>query len=175
MSTATQGTSTSTITVTWSAATGATGYNVYRNSTSTPDSATKVATVGAAVLSYADTPPANGRNFYYWASANNASGEGVKSTNYKSGYTQMTPPTVSASTTQVGVIVVSWSAVTNAFGYYVFMDGDGVNDVYSCDSSVHSFGMPVGNKETHTFAVSTQGEVLASQSALSAWVSGYAY
>ncbi len=61
------------VALTWNASTGATGYNVYRGTTSGGENTTPIAT-GIATTSYTDTGLANGTTYYYEVKAVNSFG-----------------------------------------------------------------------------------------------------
>jgi hypothetical protein len=172
MVSASQGTSTSGITIIWNAASGASSYSVYRGTSSTSSTATLIKS-GATTTSWIDTPPVNGTNYYYWVSASGSSGtstgEGVLSSTYKSGYTKMTAPTISATAAGFGLINVSWTTVQNAQWYYLYVDGDTTTPYRTYDSSQTSDALSFAYYSSHYFAVSVAGEQSGSVSALSSW------
>jgi predicted phage tail protein len=61
-----------TVTVTWRAASGATGYEIWRGTTMNSASAVLIGT--SATLSFVDTTPTPGVTHFYWAKATNACG-----------------------------------------------------------------------------------------------------
>src|SRR5690606_2815720 len=63
------------ITVTWSAASGATGYDVYRNTTNNSGSATKLNGSVVAALTYNDATAVAGTTYSYWIKAKNSTGD----------------------------------------------------------------------------------------------------
>ena len=65
------------VTVTWTAATGSTSYNIYR-STSQGSQGTKIG--ASSTASYTDTTVVNGTTYYYEVTAANAAGESPTST-----------------------------------------------------------------------------------------------
>ena len=120
---ATDGTSTDNVTVTWSAVSNATSYEVWRGIPSSSASATKIAS-GITGTTYPDVTANPGQKYYYWVKAVNASGTSAFSSSSSSndGYRALLAPTgVSAtdgtSTTGVGV---TWNAVPNATFYCVY-------------------------------------------------------
>jgi len=68
---ASDGTYTDRVRITWNASTGATGYWIYRNTTASPP-ATEIAWVGSP--GYDDSTAVPGQTYWYWVRAGNASG-----------------------------------------------------------------------------------------------------
>ena len=67
---ASDGTSTTSVTVTWTAVTGATSYTVYRSTTA----GTQGSVIGApSTASFVDTTPTPGTTYYYSVTASNSS------------------------------------------------------------------------------------------------------
>ena len=64
---ATDGTSSYCVTVTWSSSTGATSYEIWRNTTSDCSSARKIGT--SAYTRYSDSSVTPGKSYYYWVKA----------------------------------------------------------------------------------------------------------
>ncbi len=114
-------TSSSSITVSWSSVTGATGYRVYRYAGSYATSYDDMYTT--SYTSYTNnTGLSSGTTYYYRVSAYNSSGEGSQSS-YVSAETPVVPATpsnVTATATSSSSITVSWSSVTGATGYGVY-------------------------------------------------------
>lgn len=67
------------IDLSWGAVTGATGYNLYRDTSSSGSFATMVNTTPITAASYSDTGLSTGTTYYYKVSAVNAYGESAKS------------------------------------------------------------------------------------------------
>jgi hypothetical protein len=84
------------VTLTWSAVTGATSYNVKRSPSSSGPYATIVSTTGT---SYTDTNVMNGTTYYYVVSASNAGGEGPNSAEVSA-----TPPWPPVPSPQIGYV-----------------------------------------------------------------------
>ena len=124
---ATDGTSTSQISLTWSAMSGAKTYLVYRSATSSSAKAEQIGST--SMLYYNDTSAAKGTLYYYWvrtATAVDTSDFGT----FDTGYIGL--PSVSRVTASDGAyddkVVVSWSAVTGAQGYEIWR---GTSDDYT--------------------------------------------
>ena len=73
---ATEGLYSDKVTLTWTASVGATGYEVWRATTNSYASASKIATLGA-VVTYDDETTTAETTYYYWLKATNASGKSV--------------------------------------------------------------------------------------------------
>lgn len=68
--------------VTWTAVSGATAYEVWRNTSNTSGSATKISTADVTGTLYDDTTANAGTTYYYWVKAKNAGGtSGFSSSN----------------------------------------------------------------------------------------------
>jgi fibronectin type 3 domain-containing protein len=112
------------VTISWSAVSGATSYNLYRSTTSgvTTSTGTKIAGVTS---SYVNTGLSAGATYYYVVTAINSVGESLASTQ-ASATTNAPPPTVPAAPTGVTAtgganqVSVSWSAVSGATSYNLY-------------------------------------------------------
>jgi len=167
------------ITVSWTAVTGATGYNVYWSGDGTgngllenddPTTATTFQSVGNP------TETAS----YFRVTAVNSAGEGTASAWFMVAAVEdpVLPPTAPTGVTAVrnsttpSIITVSWTAVTGATGYNVYWSGDGTgnglleNDDPTTATTFQSVGNPT---ETASYfrvtAVNSAGEGTAS-----AWI-----
>jgi len=119
--------SSSSITVSWSSVSLATGYNVFC-STSTSDKYTKLE--GTTSTSYTNTGLSSGTVYYYKVSAYNNGGESSLSPHTYVVTIPGTPSHISATATPFGDITVSWSSVFGATGYNVYRDTD-IEGTYS--------------------------------------------
>jgi len=109
------------VSLTWTAVTGATGYQVWRNGT-------QIATPTTA--SYTDTGLTNGTAYTYTVRTVSASGVSVDSapaTATPDTAVALTAPTGLAATQttnlNTGALNLTWTAVTGATGYSVYSDG----------------------------------------------------
>lgn len=60
--------------VTWAAPTGATAYEVWRNTTNSSSSATKISATDVTTTTYTDTTATAGKTYFYWVKAKNSAG-----------------------------------------------------------------------------------------------------
>ena len=108
----------------WTASSGATGYNVFRNSSNTTTGATQVNASSVATTTYIDTTAVAGTTYYYFIVATNTAGtSSYSSSDYGvcAAYAAPAAPTgVSGTTTYTDGVHLSWSATTLANGYQVW-------------------------------------------------------
>jgi fibronectin type 3 domain-containing protein len=116
---ATDGTSATSVTVSWNVTPGAEGYAVYRGTTSNADAAQVL--VSTADAAFEDTTVSPGTLYYYWVVATNAVCESAKSAS-ETGFRSIPAPTgVSATTTSsAAAVTVSWTPVDGAVFYRVY-------------------------------------------------------
>ncbi|MBI3987663.1 MAG: PKD domain-containing protein, partial [Lentisphaerae bacterium] len=119
---ATDGAYTDRVRVTWDAATFATNYVLYRNTTNDSGTATVIVS-GVAGTLYDDTSAMTGIVYYYWAKATNVAGASVFSSG-DSGYRLVAPSApLNLSATDGAYtdrVRVTWDAATNATGYVLY-------------------------------------------------------
>jgi hypothetical protein len=122
--TASDGTATAHVALSWGDVSGETGYVIRRNTVDTYATATALYTNAAGVTTYNDATAVPGQLYFYWVTATNAGGSTVSDSN--SGYRRLSPPgSVSATDgSSTAAITVTWGAVTGATGYHVFRDTD---------------------------------------------------
>jgi len=119
---ATDGTSTSNVAVSWDTVGGASHYHVYRSTSSGGDKES----LGdwQSSRTYDDTPATPGTTYYYWIkAATNSSGgreSGFSSSN--TGWQKLSAPTGVSATdgTSTGNVAVSWGSVSGASYYQVY-------------------------------------------------------
>ena len=113
------GASTASVAVSWTASSGATGYDVYRYTSNNSGSASLLGS-DIATTSYTDSTATPGVIYYYWVKAKNASGSSAFSAS-DSGYRALSAPTgVSATDTAPSAVTVTWSATSGASYYQVY-------------------------------------------------------
>ncbi|MCJ7660332.1 MAG: hypothetical protein MUO67_14390, partial [Anaerolineales bacterium] len=117
--TASDGVYTDRVLITWSPSSGATSYEVWRNTTNSPGSAGLLTTVGTNSLN--DTTATPGAQYYYWIKGCSTVGCSDLSS-YDPGFRALTPPTgVSASDGSfIDKVEVSWNPSSGA-AYYVIL------------------------------------------------------
>ena len=109
--------STSSITVSWNSVTGATGYRIYR-STSSSGTFTEVGT--STTLSFTNTGLTAGTIYYYKVAAYNSSGTGSQSSTVNTTPIPGIPTGLTATSSSASSITVSWSSVSGATGYIIY-------------------------------------------------------
>ena len=115
---ASDGASTSAVTIAWAATTNAAGYRVYRSATNTLESAAPIG--GAAQTNYSDAAASPGALYTYWVKATNSLCASAFSLS-NSGYRALCAPTnVIASESSTGAVTVTWGAVAGATYYGVY-------------------------------------------------------
>ncbi|MCD8151110.1 MAG: leucine-rich repeat protein [Clostridiales bacterium] len=115
----------SNVTVKWGKVTGASGYYVYR-STSSGSGYSKVATItSGSTVSWKDTSSkSNGTTYYYKVYAYNGSTKSAASSYNGIKYMK---GTVSSLTNKSAGITVKWSKVSGASGYYIYRRASGAS------------------------------------------------
>ncbi|MHC4573946.1 MAG: hypothetical protein ACYS76_07420, partial [Planctomycetota bacterium] len=153
---ASDGTYTDKVRVTWNAPSGATSYDVWRNTSSSTGSATRIASsvVGTSYNDYSATP---GTTYYYWVKANNVCGNTSGFSSYNTGWRMpldycLTPPAYDYTI----IPTISWKTAADSFNVagcriyrmYLYADkgydfsvcsGDGVGS--SCNPGDGDFRM----------------------------------
>ena len=116
---ATDGTSSTGVTVSWQAVVGADGYTVYRGTANDPTAAQILTTT--STTSFEDTTAEPGTLYFYWVAATNAVSAGEKSAG-ETGFRSLGAPTGVTATTKSGAaaVTVSWQPVAGAVSYRVF-------------------------------------------------------
>ncbi len=110
---ATDGTYMDNVLITWSASSGATSYEVWRNTGDNSGAATKISSPDPTGTSYEDTGVAAGSTYYYWVKAVNAGGASSFSAS-DSGFLGVVGPLITANGLVGDVYLDSGDAVTIA-------------------------------------------------------------
>jgi uncharacterized protein (TIGR02145 family) len=113
----TQTNSTSSISIGWGVVSGATGYYIYR-STSTVGPYARVGTSETAL--YTDNDLSDGTAYYYKVAAYNSGGEGSQSDAVSATTLPVAPTGVTAAANSATSITIGWSSVTGATSYRVY-------------------------------------------------------
>jgi fibronectin type 3 domain-containing protein len=152
--TASDGTFTDRVTVSWQAASGASTYNVYRNSSNQSGAAAILAS-GRTITSFTDWTADPGATYYYWVRAFNSVGNSGFSAS-DSGYARNPPPAPTSLSATDGVhddsIVVTWSAVPAAEQYRVYIST-------SADGPYSLRASPLASITTYTDTSAARGTV----------------
>jgi hypothetical protein len=112
--------SSSSITVSWTTSSGATGYYIYRSSSAT---GTYTQVGSSTTTSYTNTGLSAGTTYYYKVAAYNSGGTSAQSAYVSAATALSAPVTVTAATASATSITVSWTSVTGATGYYIYRSG----------------------------------------------------
>ncbi len=117
---ASDGSATGSVNVSWAAVSQATHYRVYRSTVDNDPAPVLLDTVAAPSLGYSDTTAAHDTLYWYSVSALYSGDEGAKSAD-DSGYRGLEPPlNVQASDDLEDTIEITWSTVTGATGYIIY-------------------------------------------------------
>ena len=121
---ATDGAYTDKVRVTWNSSSGATAYEVWRHTSNSSGSASKISNPDPTGTSYDDTTAVAGTTYYYWVKAKNAGGtSGFSSSD--SGYRQVgSPPVPTGVSATDGAytdkVRVTWNSSSGATAYEVW-------------------------------------------------------
>jgi len=127
--------SSSTITVSWSAVSGADGYNIYRSTS--PYGFSQIGT--STATSYTDTDLSGSTTYYYTVSAYTDNyGEGEQSSYASATTVPDTPTNVTATATSQSIITVTWSPVSVSGGYYIYRSSS-YSGTYDLIGSTYSY------------------------------------
>lgn len=120
---ATDGTRTDGVAVTWNSVSGATSYSVWRSDTSSSASASCLMN-GITATSYTDTTAVEGKTYWYWVKATNQGGTSAFSASDTGSRKVAAPSAPTGVKASDGLsateIVVSWTAVASAASYSVW-------------------------------------------------------
>jgi hypothetical protein len=109
------------VTLSWSAANGATSYNLYRGTSPGGEGATPYLT-GLTATSYTDIGLTNGTTYYYTVKAVNTAGQSGPSSEASATPMPLVPaaPTGLSATASNGQVSLSWNAVAGAASYNLY-------------------------------------------------------
>jgi poly(3-hydroxybutyrate) depolymerase len=162
------GTTDTSVSLSWSAVSGAASYNVYRNGT-------KVNASAVTGTTYTDTGLASGTTYSYTVAAVDSSGSvGAQSTavNATTTGTPAGPPAptgLSVTGTTNTSVSLSWNAVSGAASYNVYRNGTKVNTSAVTGTSYTDTGLTASTAYSYTVAaVDSSGTVGAQSAAVNA-------
>jgi hypothetical protein len=112
--------STATVNLSWAAATGAAGYNIYRGTSAGGESPTPINASPVTSLNYTDTGLMPGGTYYYVVKAWNAGGSSASSGEASATTLPTAAAGLSASALSSSSISLSWTAATGATGYNIY-------------------------------------------------------
>jgi fibronectin type 3 domain-containing protein len=111
------------VSLSWTASTGAAGYNIYRSTTSGGEGTTAYVS-GVTATSYTDTAVTDGTAYYYTVSAENSAGNSAQSSQVSAtpttGVTVPATPTGVTATAGVSRVSLAWNASSGATSYNVY-------------------------------------------------------
>lgn len=169
---ATDGTSSTGVTVSWNATPGAEGYTVYRGTTSNPDTAQVVSSVPS--VSFDDTSASPGTLYYYWVVATNAVSESAKSA-YETGFRSLAAPTGVSATTVSGAaaVTVTWTPVDGAVFYRIYRGTrTGSDYAVEIDTTTETTYADESGAASKTYYYSVKAVGTSCESDFSAFVTG---
>ena len=109
------------ISLSWTASSGATSYNVYRGTSAGGESSTPLAT-GVTTTSYPDSTAAAGTTYYYKVAAVNTYGNSGLSNEASAAIPSSPPPVPTGLTAMKGnkQVLLNWTASSGATSYKVY-------------------------------------------------------
>jgi hypothetical protein len=121
---ASDGTYTDRVYITWNSASGASSYQVYRNTSSSTSGATAISSWQSGT-SFNDYNVSSGITYYYWVKAQNSCGNVSGFSSYNTGYvscpSQAAPTGVNASDgTYTDRVYITWNSASGASSYQVY-------------------------------------------------------
>jgi len=140
---ATDGTSTSSITVMWNTTTGADTYELYRSTSATaPTDGTAASTTGLTGTSTDDTGVGAASKYNYWVRARASSSGSCSAWSATStdGYLKLSPPQNLLATSENWAVGLSWTASAGATHYFLYRSV--LSPVTTADEYMEQVGEP---------------------------------
>lgn len=110
------------VSLSWSAASNASSYQVYRDTDSDPSGRTRIATLGAGSLGYTATGLSNGTPYWFWIKSTDSSGNSANS-NAASATPSGSAVSLGGSAGD-GQVSLSWSNPGTGSSYQIYQDTD---------------------------------------------------
>jgi fibronectin type 3 domain-containing protein len=167
--------STSSIRVSWTAVTSATGYKVYRSASYSGEYSVVSGASAVSGTSYDDTGLATNTTYYYKVSAIYADASESALSDYSSARTRVPAPTNVAATASGRIITLTWTPVVGATEYFIYCSLTGADGTFAYAGFTYSAahivagigyltGVPLAASTTYYFKVSayvnyTEGEM----------------
>jgi len=107
--------------LTWTVGSGATNYEILRNTVNNSGTATQISTDNASPFD--DFTAASGTNYYYWVRSTNGCGDGPVSSSafgYRSTQINIAPVVTASDSTSCLSTLISWTSVSGADTYNVY-------------------------------------------------------
>ena len=124
----------------WTAVTGANGYNVYRGTSSGGEGTVPIASTSSSTVTYSDGSIVGGTTYYYEVTADTASGESARSNEASGSETApLSAPTTLVATPGATQITLNWTTVPAATSYNIFRTTATTASTYLASSSTPSY------------------------------------
>ncbi len=152
---ATDGTDLTQVTLIWGDVTGETGYGIWRNTTDNSGTAAWLANAAADATSYNDTSATAGQQYYYFVRATNSTSAslGDFQANGEGGYRKLATVTGVAATENLSdKVTVTWTDGTGETGYGIWRYTSDVSGSASC------IGSAAANAVSYDDATATAGQ-----------------
>jgi poly(3-hydroxybutyrate) depolymerase len=160
---AVQSTNNTSVALTWTAVSGATSYNVFRNGVQVGTSNTNA---------YTDTGLTANTTYTYTVSATNVKGTSAQSSSVNATTTNAAVPGqvtgLTVGTITATSVALSWTAVTGATSYEVYRNGGSQPIGNTTSTSFTDTGVTAGNSYTYTVAAENANGVGAPSSSVTA-------
>ena len=134
------------ITVSWSASTGATGYNVYRGTSSNAESSVPLNPKPITTVAFTDSNTTTGIQYFYKVTAINSNGESGKSSEASataSAPASPAPPAGLQATAGDGTVVLNWNPSPGVTGYNIYRgytsNGEGATHINASVQTATNF------------------------------------